>query len=304
MFSRLKWLLPALTLFAAMIILTSSSRNFGPSLPPVLLELVGPVESFMSSCARQVERLWRTYFFLVGLRQENEALRRALDNQRWGLAELGEAKAAEARFKALLELSEAQPHLTLKAAHVIAWDPGPWSRCLVINLGSEDAVAMEQPVIHSQGVVGRIVEVSPHYSRVLLATDYTSSIDAFVQRTRAVGLVSGQGSRPLTLEYVRKGEDVRPGDLVVTSGLDGFFPRGLALGTVGRVNRQTADLFMEVELAPAVAFDRLEEVMVVINQQAPVDWLSLAPGLRPFVEDAEAAEEFRRRVSGLEGGQR
>ncbi|MDL2227175.1 rod shape-determining protein MreC [Deltaproteobacteria bacterium OttesenSCG-928-M10] len=301
MFSRLKWFLPALTLFLAMLLLSASSRQQGAHVPPFLLEVVGPIQNVLTSSARQVERLWRNYFNLVGVRQENEALRKALEHQQNGLVQLAEYKAANERLTSLLGLRQAYPHLTMKPAHVIAWDPGPWNRSVIISIGARDGVVMEQAVIHNQGVVGKVVEVAPNYARVLLATDFNSSIDSFVQRTRAVGILSGQGSRPMIMKYVRKDEDVRPGDLVVTSGLDGFFPRGLALGTVGRISRQSADIFMAVEVTPVVVFDRLEEVMVIVNQAAQVDWLSLAPSLRPLVEDAEAAEEFRRRT--LAGGE-
>ena len=299
MFKRLKWSLPALTLFAAMIILSTSSRQFGSFFPPFLLEVVGPVEKVLTSSARQVERIWRNYFYLVGVRQENDSLRKTLEVQQKNLSQMGEYKAANERLASLLGLQQAYPHLTMKPAHIIAWDPGLWSRSVIISAGSSDGVLMEQPVIHHQGVVGKVIEVTPNYARVLLATDFTNSIDAFVQRTRAAGILSGQGARPMSMKYVRKDEDVRPGDLVVTSGLDGFFPRGLALGTVGLVNRQSADIFMTVEVTPMVTFDRLEEVMVIVNQSPNTDWLDRAPSLRPLQEDAETAEEFRqRRLSG------
>ncbi len=292
MFDRLKWLLPALTLLLAMILLSASSRQPGRVSSPlaaVVLEVVGPVENVLTSSARAVEDFFQHYFYLVDVRRENEELRAVIDRQGQQIVQLNEYKAASERLTALLGLRQAYPHLIMKPAYVLAWDPGPWFRSVTISVGSRDGVLAEQAVIHDTGVVGRVVEVSPHYARVLLATDFNSSIDAFIQRTRAVGILSGEGSRPLSLKYVRKDEDVRPGDQVVTSGLDGYFPRGLALGQVSRVNRQSVDTFASVEVIPAVSFNRLEEVMVLINQGPPVDWLTLAPRLRPFFEDAEAA---------------
>lgn len=292
MFDRLKWLLPALTLLLAMILLSASSRQPGrvsSSLTSVVLEVAGPIENLLISSARAVEDFFQHYFYLVGVRQENEELRAVIDRQELQIVQLNEYKAGSERLTALLGLRQAYPYLIMKPAYVLAWDPGPWFRSVTISVGSSDGVLPEQAVIHDAGVVGRVVEVSPNYARVLLATDFNSSIDAFIQRTRAVGILSGEGSRPMSLKYVRKDEDVRPGDQVVTSGLDGFFPRGLALGQVTRVNRQSVDTFAAVEVAPAVSFDRLEEVMVLINQGPPIDWLTLAPRLRPLFEDAEAA---------------
>ena len=299
MFERLKWLLPALTLFLALGLLSASSRHQGrgSATGSLVLEVVGPVEKLLTSSARGVETLWRRYFYLVGLSQENNALREVINRQGRQLAEQGELKAANERLNSILGLRQAYPHVVMKTAHVLAWDPGPWFRSVVISVGSRDGVAVDQAVVHGQGVVGRVIEVTPNYARVLLATDFNSSMDAFIQRTRAVGILSGQGARPMYLKYVRKDEDVRPGDLVVTSGLDGYFPRGLALGTVTRVNRQSADIFVAVEVAPAVAFDRLEEVMVVVNQGEPIDWLATGPRLRPLIEDAE---EVQRRLTEIE----
>jgi len=292
MFERLKWLLPALTLFLALGLLSASSRHQGrgSTTSTMVLEVVGPVEKLLTSSARGVETLWRRYFYLVSVSQENDVLREVINRQSRQLAEQGELKASNERLNSLLDLRQAYPHIVMKAAHVLAWDPGPWFRSIVISVGSRDGVAVDQAVVHGQGVVGRVIEVTPSYSRVLLATDFNSSIDSFVQRTRAVGILSGQGARPMYMKYVRKDEDVRPGDLVITSGLDGYFPRGIALGTVTRVNRQSADMFVAVEVTPAVAFDRLEEVMVVVNQGEPIDWLTLGLRLRPLIEDAEEAQ--------------
>lgn len=297
MFERLKWLIPALTLLAALVLLSSSSRKPESLSPSLALEVVGPVENLMSVSARKVGDFWSSYLMLVGLRQENRALLEMVAQQEKTLRELVEYKAANNRLAALLGLKDAHPHLQMRAAYVLAWEPGPWSRAVVINLGSRDGVAIGQPVVHDRGLVGRVAEVSPNYSRVLLANDFSSSIDSFIQRSRAVGILSGQGARPMAMKYVRKDEDVRPGDVVITSGLGGYFPRGLPLGTVNRVNRRNADLFMEVDVIPQVPFDRLEEVMVVMNQAQPLDWMSMAPQLRPLLEDAEEDARWQSETS-------
>ena len=287
MFPRLKWMLPALTLLAALLLLSASSRAGGRSglWPALFLETAGPIYRLAAATVSGVGDIWRGYFYLVDLRKENDDLKKELDEQARQIVELIENRAAIARLSSLLGLREAYPHLLMKPAHILAWDPGPWHRSVIISLGARDGLARDQAVIHARGVVGRVMETSPHYARVLLATDFSSSIDAFVQRSRAPGILSGQGGALLTLKYVRKDEDVRPGDQVVTSGLDGIFPGGLALGTVSRINRQGAGLFMEVEVRPQAPFDRLEEVLILVNQGPPIEWLGLAPALRPLLEN-------------------
>jgi rod shape-determining protein MreC len=292
LFSQLKLILPVLTLLAALLILSASSqagRRVGPW-SGLFMEAAGPVERLVAGTVARVGDFWRGYFYLVGLRKENAELRRRLDEQARLIVELNEDRAAAARLASLMGLREAYPHLLMKPARILAWTPGPWFRSITINIGARDGVARDQAVVHNLGVVGRVMETSPNYARVLLATDFSSSIDAFVQRSRAPGILSGEGGSRMTLNYVRKDEDVRPGDQVVTSGLDGFFPGGLALGTVSRVSRQGPGLFMEVEVRAQAPFDRLEEVLILVNQGPPIEWLTLAPALRPLLEDAEGLE--------------
>ena len=286
-------MLPALVLLAALFLLSVSSRSESGRADPwpgLFLEIAGPVKQRVSAIVGVVGDFWRDYFYLVDLRRENEELRKQLSEQALQIVELNESRAAVARLNGLLGLREAYPHILMKPARILAWGPGPWFRSVIINLGERDGLVRDQAVIHSRGVVGRVMETSTHYARVLLATDFSSSIDAFVQRSRAPGILSGEGGYRMSLNYVRKDEDVRPGDQVVTSGQDGFFPGGLALGTVSRVSRQGAGLFMDVEVRAQAPFDRLEEVLVLINQGPPIEWLKLAPAIRPLLEDALGEE--------------
>ncbi|MDR2726197.1 MAG: rod shape-determining protein MreC [Candidatus Adiutrix sp.] len=288
-------MLPVLTLLGALLVLSASSRAGGVGGPwrGLFMEAAGPVERLVAVTVSAVGDFWRGYFQLVDLRKENRELRKILDDQARQIVELNEDRLSVARLNSLLGLREAYPHLLMKPARILAWNLGPWTRSVTINLGDRDGLVRDQAVIHPLGVVGRVMETSPHYARVLLATDFSSSIDAFVQRSRAPGILSGEGGARMTLKYVRKDEEVRPGDQVVTSGLDGFFPGGLALGTVGRVSRQGPGLFMEVEVRAQAPFDRLEEVLVLVNQGPPIDWLNLAPALRPLLEDALDEERAR-----------
>lgn len=288
MLERLKWILPAIFLLVAMIMLATSSREPGRPASPAMslvMEVVGPVENVLTISARAVIDIFDHYFYLVRVRQENENLRKIIDDQKELINQTAEYRLANERLTTLLGLRQAYPSLVMKPAYILAWDPGPWLRAVTISIGSLDGVALDQAVIHPTGVVGRVVAVSPNYAQVMLTTDFNSSIDAFIQRTRAVGILSGQGDLAMTLKYLRKTEDVRPGDKVVTSGLDGIFPGGLALGLVTRVDRQNPEIFAYLQVAPTVVFTRLEEVMVVINQAPSIDWLTLAPRLRPLLEE-------------------
>jgi rod shape-determining protein MreC len=119
------------------------------------------------------------------------------------------------------------------------------------------------------GALGRVIEVTPRTAKVLLVTDPNSGLDVMVQRTRARGIVSGSLENGPIMKYVKHSEDVQVGDRLVTSGLDGVFPKGMMVATVISVRKQTVGLFQQISVLPAVTLDRTEQVLVVSGQEAP-----------------------------------
>jgi rod shape-determining protein MreC len=118
-------------------------------------------------------------------------------------------------------------------------------------------------VVTSEGVVGRVIEVSLHTAKVLLITDPNSAMDVIVQRSRTQGIMEGKVEEVCVLKYVQKNEDVQVGDKVITSGLGGIFPKGLVTGTVTKVERKRPGIFQYIEVTPSVDFSRLEEVLIL-----------------------------------------
>jgi rod shape-determining protein MreC len=129
-------------------------------------------------------------------------------------------------------------------------------------------------VVNSEGVVGRVVSVSPHYSQALLVTDQNSAIDGLVQNSRGRGMVKGSGSDECYFDYAIKTCEIKPGDAIVTSGLGGVFPKGLCLGRVKSVDNSPYKLFKDVRVIPAVNFNKLEEVLIIMTK----DFIPLRKG--------------------------
>jgi rod shape-determining protein MreC len=155
------------------------------------------------------------------------------------------------------------------AARVIDSDRTSLFKTLLINKGTSEGLRVGLAVLTDQGVVGRIIETSWHASRVLLMIDENSNIDALIQRIRAQGILQGAGAAGGNLKYISRTEEVLPGDVVLTSGLAGVFPKGLLLGVVTGVSRREGGLFQKIDVAPAVDFGKLEEVMTVITETGP-----------------------------------
>jgi rod shape-determining protein MreC len=185
---------------------------------------------------------------------------------------LREAEIERTELRAQLQFKLANPTYDLLAAEVIGHDPSNLLHYLIIDRGAQDGLAVGMPVVTARGLVGRITEVNPHSAQVMLLTDPASSVNALIQRSRATGVVQGQGRGGLTMHFVELGEQIEAGDIVLTSGLGGSFPKRLVIGQVAAVKQHDVEMFQEVYVQSAVQFDRVESVLVV-QGFAPIDYL-------------------------------
>jgi rod shape-determining protein MreC len=148
-------------------------------------------------------------------------------------------------------------------AEVIGRDPTAWFKTVIIDKGAKDNIAVGMPVVVPEGIVGQIVDVSGRYAKVLLIVDQNSAVDALVQRTRARGLIKGEFADQCRLEYVLRKEDVRIGDVIVTSGLDDVFPKGLRIGAIDDISGEPNEMFYTITIAPFVDFEKLEDLLIL-----------------------------------------
>ena len=157
------------------------------------------------------------------------------------------------------------------AAEVIGQDPSSWFKSVTINKGEGDGVKRGMAVISPDGVVGQILKAAPHYATVLLVTDYNSAIDSIVQKTRARAIVEGSGENRCQLKYLLRTDEVNVGDVIVTSGLGGNFPKGLLIGEIRRVEKKGRGVFQYADLMPSVDLTKLEEVLVITESPVPAN---------------------------------
>jgi rod shape-determining protein MreC len=209
-----------------------------------------------------ISGIWRGYVDLLSVREENERLQTEVARLREEQSLLQEEVLAAGRMRELLEIGRNFPEKAA-AAQVIGRDPTNWYRTMVLDKGEEDGIALHGAVVSSRGVVGRVIKVYPHSSRVLLISDRSSSLAGMIQRNRVSGILQGEGGGHLSLEYVPLDESVILGDLVLTSGLEGIFPKGIPVGRVTRVDRKTSPLFLSIQVSPAVDPSKVEEVWVM-----------------------------------------
>jgi rod shape-determining protein MreC len=235
------------------------------SLPErVLLTLFSPLTRVVTAADRLVGGIWSDYVDLVGVRAENRQLREAV--KELNTREVGnrEALLAAGRLRELLGLRQQLKAPSL-AATIIGADATPWFATLLIDRGQQDGLREGMPVVAPDGVVGQVVKVADTTARVLLVTDPASAVAGVVQRTRARGVVKGKGRGYCSLEFSLSNEEVTVGDIVVTSGVGGLFPKGLPLGEVTMVRKGNYGIFQTVDIRPTVNLSRLEEVLVLLK---------------------------------------
>jgi rod shape-determining protein MreC len=245
-----------------------------------VLWLTTPIERAVGWTVTGTLSAWRGYVALrhaheraMEMSQEVNTLR--LEKQQL-LAERGEAE----RLRRLLAFTAQAPERTYLGARVIGVKLGPTGlQLLTLDRGAADGVARMMPVVVADGVVGRIHAVSATTSEVMVLSDRNSSIGVRVERTRARANVRGLGKPDACrLDYALRSEDMIEGDLLVTAGTDGVFPRGVPVGRVTGLQRSAHGLFMDARVTPAVDVTRVEEVMVVTQWERPADVLPAAMG--------------------------
>jgi len=227
--------------------------------------LITPIERVGTSSTSKVGGVWSGYVGLHGARSENNQMRAELDQLRIRNREL-ESQAAEAkRLEAILNFRDAHPEAQLLAAEVIGSSSDPTSHTLFINRGERDRLRVNLGVITSEGIVGKIVEVLPNTSQVLLINDKDSGVGAMFAATRTHGVVKGSGDPEPHMDYVVNDEKVTAGDAIVTSGEDHIFPKDLPIGVVREA--KPGSPFQIIRVQPAARLDRLEDVIVLLTQQ-------------------------------------
>ncbi len=211
--------------------------------------------------------LWTDYVWLVGVERDNERLRYRIEELERRLARQAEYEAENLRLRELVSMAGRLPGQRLVAARVVGLGTSPAAQVIRIDAGSDDGLEVGDAVMSGAGLVGRVSGVVGDYAQVQLVIDGRSAVDVVVQRTRSRGIVRGQGVDELCmLDHLVRTADVKKGDQVVTSGIGGLYPAGLTVGTVISVTSPQVGVFRKAEIEPAVDFEVLEEVLVVLKQ--------------------------------------
>jgi rod shape-determining protein MreC len=274
-----------LLLFALVLMsLRAKQREGVEFFDALLMEICSPFQKAATLVIKTVQGTFTQYVYMVNLGKENRMLKQKIAELQEENHRMKEMKLANERLSQLLQFREKNSP-SMIGAEVIGQDPSSWFKSVTINKGERDGVKKGMAVISPAGVIGQILKTAPHYATVLLLTDYNSAVDSIVQRTRAKTIVEGKGENRCQLKYLRRAEEVAVGDVVVTSGLGGNFPKGLMVGEIKKVDKKGHGVFQYAELVPSVDLTQLEEVFVIIEP---------LPSSQPQEEKVEKGKKTRK----------
>lgn len=252
-----------------------------PFMEKVVTSALAPIESIVSKVGFSFRQVGYSAGQLMTVYRDNQALKAENEQLRQSNFNVTEIMAENARLRTMLDYKTKAPQFDFVAAKVIARDPGTWTSTIVINKGTADGITKDMAVVTPQGLVGDVTSVYNNTAKVQLILDQRSAVGALVQRpeSRVAGIVEGNAANPLVPRMVNiaRDADIIKGDQIITSGFGGIYPKGLQVGQVTDVINEEGGLLKYAILKPAVDFDRLEEVLIIVGSREPAPTAPVAP---------------------------
>jgi rod shape-determining protein MreC len=248
-----------------------NARSGVPLLQAVVFGAFAEVQRATTAAVRAVRGVWEGYFALTDVHRQNEALKRENEYLRVKLQQTRALALESQSLRKMLDLRD-RSDLPMRAAEIIGTSATADFRSVTIDRGTADGIRSDMAVVSAGGAVGRVVRPSRHAAQVQLLVDRNAAVAVKVERasadgSSAQGIAMGSGESLLRLEYISTTADLKVGDVLVTSGIDGVYPPGFTVGRVETLDR-AGGTFRSIRIRPAVSFSDLEQVMVVLQADA------------------------------------
>lgn len=248
------------------------------------MALLSPLQGGLTSAGNFVRDMTAKVEDISVVYEQNQALKQELEQLRHKRVEMQEIAAENERLRVLLDYKTRSAQFDLVTAQVVARDPSNWSESVLIGCGGDGGVQKDMAVVTAEGLVGSVTAVAGGTAKVQLLLDPHSSVGVLVQRaeSRVAGIVEGNLAQKSVVRMVNipRDADVVEGDQIVTSGFGGVYPKGIAVGVVKKIVNEPGGLLKYAELEPAVDFQRLEEVAVIVRSRESAP-LPLTPPAQP-----------------------
>lgn len=270
--NRTKILNNALVLFLALWSLAKQDFKLKqtPWFESFMLEVFAPLQEGTMTFKQRMDSLLEHYIFIVNTSFKNAELTAKVADLENKLFQLQEIEKENSRLKQLLQFGE-EIQREKVLAQVISWDSSNEFKVLRINKGTADGIELKSPVITAQGLVGYVYRVTFNYADILTLLDQNNRVDALVTNSRSHGIVEGASQQKCFMKYVARSETVNIGDEVITAGLGNVYPKGIKLGKITKVEKESYGITQYIEVEPSVDFRKLEEVVVLLNPKTTVE---------------------------------
>lgn len=237
-------------------------------------KLVPLKSNFLSLSKGPLFIFYRTYlvFFdlveIVSFYPDYKKMQKEMGILRFKMNQLREQRIENIRLRKILRLKEKET-FNFVSAQVIGKEPSNWFNCLIINKGSNEGICINQPVMTFFGLIGKVIEVTPEVAKVLLISDVNSRVVAQVQRTREEGILEGIGRGLCQLKYLNADAQVKVGDVVITAGVGGVYPKGLIIGKISSIRDERGGMYKNCTVKPEKSLFGLEEVLCLEVDSEP-----------------------------------
>lgn len=228
----------------------------------IVTEVISPVQEGLSNSKKSLSSFWDNYLSIVNTSKENTVLKKQISRLESDLTTMEEIRKENLRLKRLLNFSDEGSHQKIMA-QVVGWDSANEFKVIRLNKGSSSGIKPMSPVITDHGLVGYVYRVTENYADVLTILDQNNRVDVVVERTRTHGIVEGVFNFKCALKYVMRNEPVEVGDKLITAGVGGIYPKGLKVGMITGITKESFGMTLSIEVVPSVDFDKLEEVIVL-----------------------------------------
>ncbi len=243
----------------------SSTLHQTSTFENLLIDSFAPLQNSVNTIRSNISNFFTHYVANISASKENGEIRKKIDDLESRIFNLNELEKENLRLKNLLEFGKGVGYKKV-LAQVVAWDASSDFRVLRINKGLKDGVLLQAPVVTSVGLVGYIYRLTDHFADILTVLDNNNRVDGLIQRVRAHGIVEGYSNEKSLMKYVSRTEPIILGDVVITSGLGNIYPKGIRVGNVTKIERESYGITQYVEITPAVDFGLLEEVVILLAE--------------------------------------
>ncbi len=257
-------LLLILLLTIHVVLVSFQTKKEGtPLLKKWILNLTSPGIKTTNGAIQGLVGLWRKYFYLMGLYNENVSLKQQIQAMKLDAWKNAELVSANMRLSLLLKMKGALPFKT-DGARLVIRNPSLFSETIFLDKGERDGLRIDTPVIGTEGIIGRVISPAYDVAEVQLITHPSASTGATLEPSGLQGTATGTGQEFLMLNYIKAEEKVSAGDLVLTSGMDGIYPKGLPIGKVLDV-REGPSVFKIIRVKPSTNFNTMEQVLLILK---------------------------------------